>query len=219
MFLIKIQDSLPIKLAIAYIEGVCVKIDKDVFEKLKNCAFEYKTKYSNCPIGKIENVKYARKLFHSIGLDPTKYRPSSEALLNRALKGKEFYMINNLVDIGNWCSLEFLLPICVYDLDKIVGDTLDLRLGRKDEKYMAINDRVVNLEGKIVLSDKVGPFGSPITDSKRTAVSLNTKNAFLGIYAPKDYESRELEKNIFLFAKRVQDFCGGTLKDIKVIEG
>ncbi|MCM8819229.1 MAG: phenylalanine--tRNA ligase beta subunit-related protein [Candidatus Omnitrophica bacterium] len=216
MFLIIVEKNLKVKLATAYIEGVSIRLDTVVFEKLKKLSYQYRQKYINYPISKIENVSYARKLFKSIGLDPTKHRPSSEALLNRALKGKEIYSINNLVDVGNWCSLEFLLTICVYDVDKIVGKILHVRTGKEDEGYLALNKRFINLENRILIADEIGPFGSPLIDSQRTAITLETKNAFLGIYAPSDYDDQKLKSHIFLFAERVKEFCGGDLLDIKI---
>ena len=41
----------------------------------------------------------ARQLYRNIGIDPTKNRPSSEALLRRTLKGHGLYQINSVVDI------------------------------------------------------------------------------------------------------------------------
>ena len=43
----------------------------------------------------------ARTLYKALGLDPTKTRPSNEALLRRALKGESLYRINTLVDALN----------------------------------------------------------------------------------------------------------------------
>ncbi|HPR17358.1 MAG TPA: phenylalanine--tRNA ligase beta subunit-related protein, partial [Candidatus Cloacimonadota bacterium] len=144
----------------------------------------------------------------AIGMDPTKHRPSSEALLRRALKGLEYYSINTLVDIGNWCSLEFLLPICVYDADKIMGQ-VTARLGREDESYLGHNNREVNLHNRFVIADAKGPFGSPVTDSIRTAVDVNTKNAILIIFSPQDYDENMLKKQMLIFAERVKEICGG----------
>ena len=62
-----------------------------------------------------------RTMYKRVGLDPTKTRPSSEALLRRVRKGDELPRINSLVDIINWCSLESQLPFGLYDLSKIVG--------------------------------------------------------------------------------------------------
>ena len=67
----------------------------------------------------VPGVEHSRKLFHAIGQDPTKRRPSSEALLHRALKGKTLNPINTLVDVGNWCSLDVQLPYGLYDASAV----------------------------------------------------------------------------------------------------
>ena len=126
-------------------------------------------------------------------MDPIKHRPSSEALLRRALKGKNYFSINTLVDLGNWCSLDFLLPICVYDADKTEGD-ITARLGHESESYYGHNNREINLYNRYLIADKKGPFGSPITDSIRTAINEKTKNAILIIFAPENYEDNLLKK-------------------------
>ena len=57
-----------------------------------------------------EESAAVRGMFRRTGLDPTKRRPSSEALLRRVRKGEALPRINSLVDVCNWCSLEFQLP-------------------------------------------------------------------------------------------------------------
>ena len=48
-----------------------------------------------------------RGLYKALGIDPTKTRPSNEALLRRALKGESLYRINTLVDALNLSSLRY----------------------------------------------------------------------------------------------------------------
>ena len=73
-------------------------------------------------------------MYKRVGLDPTKRRPSSEALLRRVRKGDPLPRINSMVDVCNWCSLEFQLPYGLYDAAQIEGDVV-LRLGREGESY------------------------------------------------------------------------------------
>ena len=61
----------------------------------------------------------ARALYKDLGLDPTKVRPSNEALLRRVLKGEALYTVNTLVDALNLCSLRAQLPFGLYDLDRV----------------------------------------------------------------------------------------------------
>jgi DNA/RNA-binding domain of Phe-tRNA-synthetase-like protein len=46
-------------------------------------------------------VAALRGLFRAAGCDPTRYRPSSEALLRRLVKGAELPAIHPLVDLNN----------------------------------------------------------------------------------------------------------------------
>jgi DNA/RNA-binding domain of Phe-tRNA-synthetase-like protein len=207
-----------IKIAAIYLFGLTVDPRSEAFEQLLQLAADYKERFDGTSIGDISGVQEARKLFRSINLDPTKHRPSSEALLRRALKNKPYHQINSLVDVGNWCSLDFLLPICVYDLDKILG-SVTIRLGRKDESYLAHNDRIINLMNRYVLADDSGPFGSPITDSVRTAVDETTVNSLLVIFAPFDIESQVLTDYSSRFSERVRKYCGGTVDKIEILTG
>ena len=111
-----------------------------------------------------------RGMYRRTGLDPTKRRPSSEALLRRVRKGEALPRINSLVDVCNWCSLEFQLPYGLYDLDRIEGDVI-LRLGAEDEGYAGIRKDDVHVGGRIALADARGPFGNPSSDSARTMVT------------------------------------------------
>jgi DNA/RNA-binding domain of Phe-tRNA-synthetase-like protein len=203
--------------AVIHVEGVTVTQEKTAYQHLVRCALDYKEKYRGVPIGEIEGVEYGRRLFRNIGLDPTKHRPASEALLNRAIKDKELYSVNALVDVGNWCALDFLLPTCIYDADNIKGDAL-LRKGRENETYTGLNNRPVNVQDRYVISDEAGPFGSPMTDSQRTAVNNTTKNSILLIYAPIDYDL-DLGEKAVLFAKRTQEVCKGELRQIDLLSG
>ena len=72
-------------------------------------------------LSEYEQIAAVRGLQKSFGFDPTRYRPSSEALLRRVLKGQGLYQINTAVDVNNLCSLEFLLPMCIYDLRHVKG--------------------------------------------------------------------------------------------------
>src|SRR5262245_39082120 len=93
-----------------------------------------------------------RTMYRRVHLDPTKTRPSSEALLRRIRKGDELPRINGLVDVINWCSLESQLPFGLYDREHIRGAVV-LRLGRPGEQYAGIRKDVVHVDGRLTLAD------------------------------------------------------------------
>src|ERR1039457_3749082 len=78
-----------------------------------------------------------RTMYKQCGIDPTKTRPSSEALLRRVRKGDSLPRVNSLVDLINWCSVESQLPFGLYDHDQIHG-FVTLRLGAPGEAYPGI---------------------------------------------------------------------------------
>ena len=122
-------------------------------------------------------------MYKRVGLDPTKTRPSSEALLRRVRRGDPLPRINSMVDVCNWCSLEFQLPYGLYDAARIDGD-VELRIGRDGESYPGIRKDDVNVGGRITLADRAGPFGNPTSDSARTMVTTETTRALLVVFAP-----------------------------------
>ncbi len=140
----------------------------------------------------VPGIARARRLFHAIGLDPTRYRPSSEALFRRISKGQGLYAINNVVDSLNLHSLETLFPMGLYDADQVQGDPV-ARKGRAGETYEGIGRGPQNLEGKPVLADAQGPFGSPISDSTRSMVREATSRVLWVIFAPMGTSDAELE--------------------------
>lgn len=148
-----------------------------------------------------------RTMYKRVGLDPTKTRPSSEALLRRVRKGDPLPRINSMVDVCNWCSLEFQLPYGLYDADRIEGD-VELRIGRAGESYGGIRKDDVHVDGRIALADGLGPFGNPTSDSARTMVTTSTTRALLVVFAPRDVDGRQLARVLDVTSQRMTEFTG-----------
>jgi DNA/RNA-binding domain of Phe-tRNA-synthetase-like protein len=127
-------------------------------------------------------VAAVRSLFRAAGCDPTRYRPSSEALLRRLLKGEELPAIHPLVDLNNCLSVALAVPSCVAG-EGSFGSPVVLRAGRPGESYESLRGPF-NLEGKPLLADPQGPFGTPITDSQRVKVTEETRHAWMVAYLP-----------------------------------
>jgi DNA/RNA-binding domain of Phe-tRNA-synthetase-like protein len=122
-------------------------------------------------------VDRARELYRRFGLDPTRVRPSSEALLRRLKKGEPLPRINSLVDVANAMSVQLQVPVGLYDMDKVKGDELVIRLGTEGESYVGIGKERVNVAGRICLADAEGPIGNPSADSARTMITTDTERA------------------------------------------
>jgi DNA/RNA-binding domain of Phe-tRNA-synthetase-like protein len=152
-------------------------------------------------------VAAVRSMYRRVGIDPTKTRPSSEALLRRVRKGEPLPRINSMVDVCNWCSLEFQLPYGLYDAGRIDGD-VELRLGNEGESYGGIRKDVVHVGGRIALADRHGPFGNPTSDSARTMVTTATTRALLVVFAPRELDTSRLTHVLDRTSARMQEFTG-----------
>ncbi len=164
------------------------------------------TKYDGLKPSEIEGLAEARTLYKSFGMDPSRHRPSSEALLRRVMKGKDLYQISNAVDSCNLACLKFLLPVGMYDLDLVASDVV-LRAGIEGESYGGIRKGDVNLDGRLGLFDQKGPFGSPTSDSARTCVSPESKRVLAVIMATNTYSSVRMNAAIDTFVELFTEHC------------
>ncbi len=140
-------------------------------------------KFSSLRPAEDETVKYVRRMYGRIGWEPTRYRPSSEALIRRILKGTGLYRINNLVDFGNIASARFHLPMGLYDAEKISGKIL-MDVGKEGESYRGISNPEIHATGKLILRDDNGIFGNPTADSLRTSITNTTKSSLAVFFCP-----------------------------------
>jgi DNA/RNA-binding domain of Phe-tRNA-synthetase-like protein len=129
----------------------------------------------------LEGIKEWRAIFKTTGKDPNRYRHSAEALYRRIAKQNYLQPIHSAIDLNNFFSLEYQIPIGVYDSDKLMGN-VTIKIGKENEEYTGLNGRTNNMANLLISADEQGPFGSPFVDSERTAVTEKTTNALQIVY-------------------------------------
>jgi DNA/RNA-binding domain of Phe-tRNA-synthetase-like protein len=165
----------------------------------------------------IPGVAETRAMFHQLDLDPTKTRPSSEALLRRVLQGKGMPRVNLAVDVCNLSSLEHQLPLGLYDRDLVRGP-VRVRLGQEGEGYAGIRKQRVNLASRLLLADDGGPFGAPTSDSARTAVSSRTRRLLVVLFCPVERADRHLSGALEHIANLLTRFCSASVSAVQVVQ-
>jgi DNA/RNA-binding domain of Phe-tRNA-synthetase-like protein len=133
--------------------------------------------------GQVGDPAAARALYRRLGMDPTRLRPSSEALLRRVRRGQGLPRVNSLVDVANVVSLRLQAPVGLYDLDRVEGE-LTLRLGVEGEQYAGIGKERVSVAGRICVADEAGACGNPSSDSARTMITAATVRALWLFFLP-----------------------------------
>ena len=167
-------------------------------------------RYAGRQAADIPGVAETRGMFHRLGVDPTKTRPASEALLRRVLQGKGLPRIHPAVDVCNLASLEHQLPIGLYDRAHVRG-AIYARLGRPGEGYEGIRKGFVNLTGRPMLADDDGAFGAPTSDSARTQVNEDTRALLAVIYCPAERPDQQLTLMLARVADLLARHCGATV--------
>jgi len=113
-------------------------------------------------------------------VSPSRYRSSVESLVRRVVRGKGIWNISSVVDVYNCASVETLLPMGAYDLEKVSGDIV-LRSGVKDEVFHPLGetDPVAVQSNHIVYADdkKVLCHLWNYRDSKFSSIDKQTQRA------------------------------------------
>jgi len=163
----------------------------------------------------IPGVAETRALFHRLDIDPTKTRPSSEALLRRVLQGKGLPKVNPAVDVCNLCSLEHQLPLGLYDREVVRG-AIRVRVGTEGEGYPGIRKQRVNLQGRLLLADDEGPFGAPTSDSARTSVGIHARQLLVTVFCPQERGGDHLTVALESIAERLTRHCAASIVAVRV---
>jgi DNA/RNA-binding domain of Phe-tRNA-synthetase-like protein len=204
----EIRIELPaVKLGIVEGDGVRVEpASADLVGAINHTCERKRQEFTVENLAEAEPVRAVRGMFREWSMDPSKYRPSSEALLRRVVQGKRLYFISNVVDIVNLGSMETGWPYGCYDRAKLHPPVV-FRHGVPGESYERVGKEMWHLEGRPALADAEGPFGSPISDSTRTMVTESARAVLIVIYAPAFSAEEKLAEAMQRVCERLTQFA------------
>ncbi len=153
-------------------------------------------------------VEEWRDIWKAFGASPSRHRPSIEALLRRIKKQNYLSPFNSAVDINNFFSLQYEIPMGIYDTKLIDGD-VTFNVGTTETTYEGLNGRLNHLSNLIVSADNHGAFGSPYVDSKRTAVTENTTSAIQVFFLRPSMQTQEATELLKAAGKMFTTIHGG----------
>jgi DNA/RNA-binding domain of Phe-tRNA-synthetase-like protein len=159
-------------------------------------------------------VESWREAFRSLGVKPSEYRPSMEALVRRVLKRDPLPAISRVVDLGNLVSIQNLVPIGAHAIDLLTAD-MDLRLATGDEIFEPFGTDIVEhpnpseiifVEGNTVLTRRW-----TWRQSKHTLILPETTAVEFNVDALPPVSDQEVGKICNEVAALVQKYCGGSM--------
>lgn len=162
------------------------------------------------PITERPGIAEWRKIWKTLGADPNRYRHSAESLMRRIAKQNYLSPFHSAVDLNNFFSLQYEIPIGIYDVEKLIGD-IDISLG-ETIGYEGLNGRYNSLKNILFSKDAEGAFGSPFVDSVRTAVTEETQNALQLFYLRPSLDDSECNQLLLTAGKMFTQVNGGEFK-------
>ena len=213
--MIHIQCSEEIKRACPEFKGMALEAtvantpySESLWKEIERFTLEYREKYTVDSIKEMPSIQATRTAYKRCGKDPSRYRPSGEALCRRLLRGLELYKVDTVVDLINLVSIASGYSIGGFDADKFEGDTLTLGIGRAGEPYEGIGRGELNIEGMPVYRDAVGGVGTPTSDNERTKLSLETTH-LLAIVNGYDGDAVHLQETIDYMKALLKKYADG----------
>lgn len=165
-------------------------------------------------------IRAYRDLFWSLGVDPTKTRPSGEALLRRVLHGREIPRISTVVDSYNLASLKTTIPLSGFDLDAL-HLPLCVRFSLQNEEFHGIGmDASIKLSRKmLVLADSEQIVCIyPYRDAKTTRITKETGNVVIVGYGAPQISQNELTSAVETALSFIQQTSGGKIETVSIFK-
>ncbi|KGR75724.1 B3/B4 domain-containing protein [Ureibacillus sinduriensis] len=160
------------------------------------------------PVTQREGIAEWRTVWKSFGADPNRYRHSAESLMRRIAKQNYLAPFHSAVDLNNFFSLQYEIPIGIYDVAKLSGD-IEVSLGDEQTGYEGLNGRFNSLNKILYSKDQEGAFGSPFVDSVRTAVTEETSEAIQIFYLRPSLDESECNQLLQSAGKMFTQVNGG----------
>ncbi len=155
-----------------------------------------------------------RKAYKTFGTDPQRYRSSAEALARRVLKDQPLLRINTLVDLYNYISIKYVLPVGGEDLDAIQGN-FQLAFADGTEEFIVLGgiENDAPKLGEVVYKDDKGVICRSWNwrEADRTKLTKETTNAVVVIDTIPPTDKDTVTQATKELAKLIQKYCGGEI--------
>jgi len=209
-----VREKFDIRVGTAELKGLRQneKENSEISREIAAVEAELKSKYEIDEVKDIGTLRRQRDFFWRLGVDPTKVRPASEALLRRILANNGLPRVSAIVDAYNLASVKTLLTFSAFDLVRI-EPPLSVRFSREDEVVTLIGNRKTKLTCKeIVLTDSAKILCVYVHgDVDATKVTDSTKDVLLVAYGIPGMSKAELKEGMSVAAGYITRFVGGVV--------
>jgi DNA/RNA-binding domain of Phe-tRNA-synthetase-like protein len=207
----RVKETFPdLNIRTTIIHNITVERESSNLEKFKKeFISKIRSLYDLETLKDIPELRLYRDFFWKIGIDPTKVRPASEALIRRVIQGKELPKINTLVDTYNLASMESRVPLAAFDND-LISPGLLLRFAEKGEAFTGIGMKTpVLLEGNelvIQSGDEIIAL-YPHRDADKSKITSSTRTVFMVVCGVPGIAQETLTTAQAVTEEYISQFC------------
>lgn len=206
-------------ICIGIINGVHVEKENEQIKKLKKIIYEeVRAKYNIETLKDNPIVRAYRDFYWKLGIDPTKTRPSGEALLRRVLHGEELPQISTVVDAYNLASMKTIIPISGLDEDRL-SPPFQVRFANNGETFTGIgmSKPLILTDNMLVLADERQILCVyPYRDADYTKITEKTKNVVIIGYGAPGIEKNQLIEAVETTLSYIKTVSDGEIQTIRV---
>lgn len=156
-----------------------------------------------------------RKAYLSFGAKPKKYQSSIESLNRVILKGIDLRDINKIVNIYNYISIKYMVPVGGDDLAKVEGD-IQLKFAQGNEPFTPLNSEEILTakEGEVVYVDSKEVLCRRWNwrECDKSKMTDDTEEVVLVAEGLPPVAKGEVEKIIEELSGLVKEYCSGEVK-------
>ncbi|RLG56051.1 MAG: hypothetical protein DRN99_00715 [Thermoproteota archaeon] len=209
-----------LSIALAIVQDVSVvRRQPEVDELRRSIEEKVRASYTLSSLKDVPYIRAYRDFFWRMGIDPTKHRPASEALIRRILRGQSIPRILNVVDLYNIASVETLVTMSAYDLEK-VSPPLSIRFAKPSEEVVLIGARRMKLTGhELVLADSEKVLCVYVHgDVDECKVTEDTRNLLLVAYGAPGVSPSSVREGLEKAVGYIIKYAGGSPSDVSLHE-
>jgi len=187
----------------------------EIMRLIREKEAEIRSEFDSETLSQHPKIQAWRKAYSSFGAKPKKYRSSVESLYRMILKGNDLRPINKIVDIYNYISLKYMVPVGGDDTAKVDGDIL-LKFSRGDEPFTALNseERETAKEGEVVYADSREVLCRRWNwrECDKTKMTESTKDVLLVVEGLPPVTKEEVKEIIEELSGFIMEYCNGETK-------
>mgnify|MGYP001063581888 CR=1 FL=1 len=216
----EVSEKFPeLSVGIGIINNISVEKDNEQTQRLKRAVYEEtRAKYNIEALKDNPTVRAYRDFYWKLDIDPTKTRPSGEALLRRVLHGNELPTISTVVDAYNLGSMKTIIPISGFDDEKL-NPPFHIRFAKNGETFTGIGlSKPVTLMDKVlILADKKQVLCIyPYRDSDHTKITERTRSVLIVGYGAPGITEQQLREAVETTLSFIELVSGGEAGMVKV---